>query len=465
MLFRSIKIVYIFSKYLIFYKLNSNRSFNFGKRLRISFESLGVTFIKIGQILSMRYDLLSKSDCVELQKLLDDTNRIEFEVIKRIVEEEYKKPIGNVFKEFDEKPLGSASISQVHKAILHDGTVVAVKVKRPLVDLRMSEDLRIFKAISYIAIIFSPTMRSVQLPKMVDYFGGWIKEDIDFVNEVKNIELVYSQYDFLVGEKIRGDLGMGIFPLPYKDFCTDNIIVMDYIDGVTLNNIESVRDNKDYDIEKSVKTYMNGAHMNLFNKSCYVFQVDPHLSNIMALPGGNVSNIDCGLIKTLNEKETAFVKRLMVLVYVKDTKEVTKGLLEASNLDYKKYRPIIEQDIEDYLDKIDKEGIGFWFMEVARIFARKRVKFPLFLIEYGRCVIILDGLVATVLPGKTTLDLLGEELKKEALKMMIEDLSETDVIPLIYNVSKRIKDLPNELNKIICNPEDFVINIRNFIRN
>src|SRR5207248_1386461 len=142
---------------------------------------------------------------------------------------------------------------------------------------------------------FSSTLRHAQIVDLVNYFEAWIKQDLDFVLEVRNMKRIREQYSF--GEtNFRPDLGKAIFIAPFEHLCTANIIVMDFVDGIPMSRKEEILANPDYDIEKSIKTYINASIRNWFRDDIetYVFQADPHLSNVLALPYGDVANIDCG---------------------------------------------------------------------------------------------------------------------------------------------------------------------------
>ncbi len=465
MLIRFIQISFVLLKYLVFYPFNRYRKFILGKRLRLAFAELGLTFIKIGQILSMRYDLLRPEDCRELQELLDNVNPLDYKVIENIIKKEYGRLTDKIFAKFCKRPISSASISQVHKAVLPDGTIVAVKIKRPDVDIRLKSDIAIIKVLAYIAKIFSPTLRRIRIIKVINYFETWIKQDIDFVQEVKNINLVYNQYAFSRNKKIRNDLGVGIFPKPYESICTRNVIVMDYIDGVSLKDIDTVKDNSEYDIQKSIKTYLNASIRNLFIAEEYVFQADPHLSNILILPNGNSSNIDCGLIGHFTKEETKVTKQLIMAVYLKDEEEVVRLILSMTGSDYQRYADRIRPDIKAYLRTTDLEGVGYWFMEITRIIIVKhRLIFPSFLHTFGRCNLILDSLVKMFFPGETTVDLFKEEFRKEAIKQITNNIKDMDLVPVFFNISKKIKQSPDIINDFVNNPVSIFTEIRDFIK-
>ena len=455
---RSLKICSVLSKYLVFYKLTSHRKKNFGERLKLACQELGVTFIKIGQILSMRYDLLSEESCQSLQKLLDRVNPIALDDIFLILEEEYGKPHDNIFRKFYEQPLGSASVSQVHKAELFDGTVVAVKIKRPFVDQYFLQDIRIMKKLARVTSILSRTLKTIQITELVKFFESWILQDLDFELEAHNMQRIKKQYSFGDERGFRSDLGKGIFIAPINSLCTKNIIVMDFVDGTPMSRKREILANPKYDIEKSIKTYINAAIRNWFRDdiSTYLFQADPHLSNILALPHGDAANIDCGLVSELNRKEAEMCRNLIIAVYMKDIKRTVKIATEMAEIDHMKYKSIIQPDLEAYLEKTDGQGFGFWFLEFAKILVKHNIQFPLYLTTFGRTNVILDGLTKTYMPDQTTLDIVGEELRRQAIKYTVKSIIEVDWLKIGYSLTEKVKQTPEIVDTFLQNPLQFI---------
>jgi ubiquinone biosynthesis protein len=457
---RSIKILTVASRYLIFYKLTSARNKSFGWRLRQALGELGLTFIKIGQILSMRYDLLSRSDCLELQQLLDNVNPLPWTTIKKILSDNYQQPLPEIFSYINETPLASASVSQVHYGVLVTGEEVAVKVKRPQVDALIKKDLSLMRHFAKLGQSFSKTLKKAGLVKLVNYFEASLANDINFLQEADNLEKIYQQYEFCREEKIRSDLGTGVFPLPYRQWSSNQIIVMTFIKGVSLNQTDKIKDNPAYDIRKSLKTYVNVGFRNLFSAEEYFFQSDPHLSNILVLPDGNASTVDCGLIAVFTKEQTILVRRCMIAVYVQDLAETMKYLFEMSGVDYQTWEPVVRDDMAVYIERARQEGMGFWLMEVARIFARHGLEFPEFLFAYGRSCLVMDGVIKTFFNNQTTLDILGEEFKRAAILQAISDLKDKDWVPLLYAFSKALKETPDFIADALNDPAAAWLKIR-----
>lgn len=434
---RFFQICFVLSKNLIFYRLTSQKNKNFGERLRISCELLGITFIKMGQGLSMRYDLFSDSVCEELQKLLDKANVIPYEVIRNILEKEYKGPHTRIFKEFSREPLGSASVSQVHKAVLHDGRVVAVKIKRPFVDKYLESDIAILKRMTLLGMIFSKTLRDFRAYEVIKYFDKWIQQDTDFLLEAKNIVAIRKQEASSSAKESEKIVCMDVI----SEFSNKTIIVMDFIDGIPMNRRKELADNKEYDMEKSIRSYVNGAIKNWFRDdlSEFYFQADPHLSNTLALPGGRAANIDCGLVCHLSKKDSNTFKKMIVGIYLKDTKAIVKVAANWGDFDVDDLHKRMEKDLKKYFEKTDEEGLGFWFFELTKIFIKYKIRYPSYLITLGRANTILDGLITTNIPDYSLIEVLGEELKKQTVIRMQKEMNSPNLLRISNVFLEKIK--------------------------
>lgn len=454
MFFRFIKISQIALKYFVFFRFTDRKKICLGERLREACCELGLTFIKIGQILSMRYDLLSKEDCKELQQLLDNINPLPYEVIHDILQKEFKAKPEKIFKRINKKPVASASISQVHKGVLKDGTIVAIKIKRPGVEDTITHDVQILRLLAYIARIFSKTLRHLNILSIVDRFEYWLQKETDFLQEIENISLVKHQYLFAAdpNNKFDKNLGVGVWPEVYGDLCTPNVIVMDFINGIPLSKADTVADDPDYDIQQSIKTFICAAVRNVFISDQIAIQADPHLSNIMALKHGNVSNIDCGLIEVISRRNTRNFRNLFLAVHRKDLKETVKVSLAICELDYEKYRPVIENEMKEYLEKTTIEGVGFWFMDIARIFVTYGLPLNNDLLAMGRSISIFDTLIEQFFPGHSAPEIIGDELKTQAIQEIMRNIREIDYTAIMYSLTKKLKESPEIVETILDDP-------------
>ena len=201
---------------------------DFPERLRLMFQELGTTFIKFGQLLSSRPDLVGERISEELAQLHDDNPSISYEAIKEIIETELGGKIEDHFAEFSQTALATASIAQVHEAKLHSGERVAVKVQKTNVQEIVETDLSIMRFIANESERFNTGFRHLNLPAVVHEFERSIHKEMDFDNELMNIRHLNDNFKY--NDKI-------IVPIIYPDYSTERVLTMEYVDGIKLSEV------------------------------------------------------------------------------------------------------------------------------------------------------------------------------------------------------------------------------------
>lgn len=447
---RDLKIVKTFFEYLFFHRFNRHSNKILGRRIREACEELGVTFTKFGQMLSTRYDFLSEKDCEELQKLLDKVPQISYEKIREIFKTDFGKYPEELFSEFDPIPLASASVSQVYKAKLFSGEEVAVKVRRPYIGESIKKDMKFLRKIIGFAQLFSARLRKIHTLDIVDEMKSWILEEINFENELNNIKLMKSYYGFCDGKRLSSKLGKIKFVDAYPDYCSKNILTMNFIEGIPLNRIKDIYDHPDYDIFTSLKTYMNSTVHLLFSADHdYVLQIDTHPANILIMKHGDVASIDHGMLGNVSQENLVKVRRLFLAVYSGDVDRAFKASLELCNIRKVKNPRKLKMDLERYISKAPYESIGFWFMEPVKIFLKHRLPVPSFLSVIARGNLVFEGSLKLLKTEITTLDLIKDELKSAMRKEMLKNLLNIRYEPLLYSLSEKVRDAPELARKII----------------
>ena len=254
------------------------------KKLCKILEELGPTFIKIGQILSTRVDLLSDDYIQELSKLRSKVNPLEFSLIKQILNEAYGD-VGKYFKSIDEVPIGSASIAQVHVAYLKSGEKVVIKIKRPNIDETFKTDIILLKeAVTYLHL--NKFVKVMDLNLVLDDLYNTTLQELDFSNEVNN--LIKFKDNNSNEENIDS-------PIVYTDLCRNNTIVMEYINGLMINEISKLKV-KGYSL-KNIALALSENYIKQALDDGF-FQADPHPDNIM-IRENKIIYIDLGMMGTL----------------------------------------------------------------------------------------------------------------------------------------------------------------------
>jgi ubiquinone biosynthesis protein len=300
---RTIRILLLSIVFLVLFSLRRFAKPLFGPRLlRWYFQSCSAGFVKLGQILAMRYDLFPAMYCEELSKLLDRLPPLPTDIIINVIERELKRPISECFKYFEREPVSSASIAQVHKATLFDGSKVVVKVKRPLIEKRFKID---FLNVRFIArrINRFKLLANIDAIGVVNEFIELTKEELDFHREARNAQLLH---DLMLEDNIDH-----YSPKVYFDLSTNEIVTLEELEGIWMRELLTAINNGDYDklqvwAEQGI-TPKRIARLLLYStlEQGYhhrVFHADPHAANLILLEGGTLGYVDFGMVGWLDEK-------------------------------------------------------------------------------------------------------------------------------------------------------------------
>lgn len=252
--------------------------------LRKLLTELGPTFIKFGQILSTRADLLPEEYLDELKKLTDSVSPFSFEEAKTIVETELKQPLNKLFQDFQTKPQASASLSQVHKARLFDGREVAVKIQRQNIEPKIKQDLNILLFLAKTINNQLPETRVYRLPEIAKEFAETTLRELDFSIEAGNARVFKRMFENDPTIKIAET---------YPEYSTSKILTMEFIYGIKIDDLENLKKHK-IDSKLLVKNGINAFFKEIM--SAGFFHADPHLGNYFALPKSVFCFIDYGMV-------------------------------------------------------------------------------------------------------------------------------------------------------------------------
>ena len=288
---------------------------NIAQRIRLAIEELGPTFIKLGQLLSTRPDLVPPDIITELKKLQTSVNFIPADTIKDIIESELRRPINEVFDSFDDTPIAAASLAQVHRAVLK-GKQVVLKVQRPNIVETTEADIDIMRNLAGLAERYSPTLYLINAIGLVEEFNQQMKKELDFRMEAYNLRR-FAQ-NFADDDTIH-------VPDVYMELSTKRIITMEYLDGINISNTEKLID-EGYNLRLIAR---RGAVLGF--KSTFqfgFFHADPHPGNIIMLPGNIIGLVDYGMMATLSLRDRERLAKLVYFISIRDEKRVARALNE-----------------------------------------------------------------------------------------------------------------------------------------
>jgi ubiquinone biosynthesis protein len=290
---------------------------NRATRLRIALEDLGPIFVKFGQMLSTRRDLLPDDIANELAKLQDQVPPFSFSMAKNILEKAYRKPLKQQFIDFQETPVASASVAQVHFAKLYTGQEVAVKILRPNIKKQIERDIKLLAWLAYILESLWNDGRRLKPREVVSEFARHTKSELNLLLEAGHCSHL--------GENFK-DKKLLIVPEVYWDHCYDNVMVMERMNGIPISNIKELN-KRNIDIPTLARNGVEIFFTQVFRDG--FFHADMHPGNIQVRADGKYIALDFGIMGTLSEEDKKYLARNFLCFFKRDYKGVAEAHVES----------------------------------------------------------------------------------------------------------------------------------------
>ncbi|WP_294967749.1 AarF/ABC1/UbiB kinase family protein [uncultured Methanosphaera sp.] len=420
-------------------------SIDMNTRIRLVLQDLGTTFIKLGQTLSTYPELIGFELADELSNLQESAPVDNFNEVKKSIESEFSKPLEDIFDEFSEKPIASASIGQVHTAYLNNKQV-AIKVQHPNIQNTITSDIRIMKLIANTLNSNLAITKSYNLPGMVEVFEKDIRKELDYKFEAMN---AVHLKELLKDDEVY-------VPKIYLEYCTDKVLVMEYLDGVSLNKV----------LEAPKGTY-NNEKIALMGADSFIKQIlvygfyhaDPHPGNIFVLNKDTVAFVDFGMMGHLDKDLRDDLAKLFILVSDGDAKLLTKQLYYMDIIKDRKYLKDIENEIIQILDKyygVQFNDITGVLKELAQnhILRKYNLVLPRDMMMVIRTITMVDDVGRSLDPGFNTTEI----LKPYAKKMLIDNFKPENLskktLEYYIDTQNLTKKIPNSLLNLLNVLED-----------
>lgn len=342
---------------------------NFGQRLRRALEELGPTFIKLGQILSDRGDIIPESVILEMKKLQDEVPPFPTEEAKRIVSDNLKRPIDELFLYFYDEPEGAASLAQVHRAILPTGKTVAVKIKRPGIDEQIEADLEIMRQFAGFIDSHTKFLEVVSAREIIEEFETQMRKELDFVEEFLSLKKFAADYE---------DDDTVMVPHGYDGYTTRDMLVMEFMHGRKVSEIVDAPSGRFNARRINLRTadfIMSQLFINGY------FHADPHPGNFLVLDGDIICFIDFGMVYSLRPYEQDNLNLMMIGLARLDPSLVARSLLRIGHaegtVDEARFESVVHDYIEDHLNRpIEYIDIPTAFMNLLQTVVRFGIRLP-----------------------------------------------------------------------------------------
>lgn len=429
---------------ILFFRSEEKRelsSRSLGERIREMLEELGPTFVKLGQIASTRPDLIPADVIAELERLQDHVPAAPFEFAAATIEEELGAPVEELFRSFVQEPLAAASIGQVYRATLPDGTEVAVKVQRSGIEKLIETDLDILADWARLAESGMEWARNYRLREIVDELGNVLRKELDYSLEARNTERFMAQSESLPHVQV---------PKIYWEYSSKRVLTMAYIDGIKLSDRDQL-ERAGLDARQLAERFATTILHQVLVAGLY--HGDPHPGNVLAMPDGTLALLDFGMVGRLNPA----MKKQFVSFIIALRNQSSKGVIRAiSNMGFipdDADMDALNADVDDMREKyynVPLTSIGFGAV-VNDLFAlsfRHRVRIPAELTLLGKSLITMEGVVSALDPSFSVFDVAEPFGKKLLLdrfnplhlvKNWLEDIPE--LFDLIGDVPLSLKQL------------------------
>ncbi len=411
------------------------------ERIRMVLEELGPTFIKFGQIMSNRPDLLPKPLIKELKKLQDEVSPFSPDKAFEIIKEELHTDINEIFNSLDEEPIAAASIAQVHKGILKNGDEVIIKVQRPEIRSIIKDDIEIMYTLSKLIEKYIRGAENFDFPGMVKEFEKTIYNELDFYVEIQHIEKFRG--NFIDDENIY-------VPKVYKEYSTSKILIMERIIGTPLSEVE-----KFTDIEQNEEISVNIVEAML--KQIFehgFFHADPHAGNILALKENKICFLDFGMMGILLPKYREIMADIMVGFMQKDERKITKAIIKLSKNKAIKNEDQFELEIYELIERyysvpLKQINIAELLNRLIKLVISHNIKLPSNITFLFKSMMNIENIARDLYPNINMV----EHIQPYAKEIIKERMGLKSFFKNLYNTSMEfislLNDLPFEARTII----------------
>ena len=373
------------------------------EKLRHILEDLGPTFVKLGQVMSMRPDFLPQEYCDELMKLQNGAKPLPFSIIIEVIEQEYSRRWNKVFSSIDEEVLGSASIAQVHCAVLTTGERVVVKVQRPGIYKVMARDMVLLKRASRLVRVVSHSQDVIDFDMVLEEMWGIAKQEMDFLIEADHIE------EF---RHLNQDEAFVTCPNVYRNLTTQHILVMEYVDGVRIDDFDGLRA-RGVDItllgrrlgENYVKQIIEDGY----------FHADPHPGNIW-VRGGRIVWLDLGMMGRLSNRDRTAIRKAVIALANHDTFEMKTAVLALGVPRGHINHTALYQDIDALMAQystLDFRDLrmGVLTRQIMNILRVHHIACPQGLSMFARGLLTIEGVMRLVCPKVSFVEIFAKSLQ------------------------------------------------------
>ncbi|MED9873254.1 MAG: lipopolysaccharide core heptose(II) kinase RfaY [Eggerthellaceae bacterium] len=370
-------------------------------QLRSFLIDLGPSFIKIGQMLSLRSEILPQAYCDALSDLQMDCDPMPFEDTLAALEDVYGSRFHDIFRKIDPKPLGSASLAQVHKAELSNGDVVAVKVQRPGVRAVMAQDIDVMRSVAKHVSRFMKDTQMLDLRDVVEELWATFLEETDFMKEANNLR------EFA---ELNKDVVFISCPKPYMEYCTESVLVMEYIEGVSIRDTKRLKE-LGYDLDEIGLKVMDNYATQILEHG--FFHADPHPGNLF-VHEGKVVYLDLGIMGRLSVRERMGFSKIIEAVGAQNASDLKDALISFSvehdlaSIDHARLLAELDNVLKSYCStNVADIDIGALLSDIMALTRQCKVTLPSSVTAVSRGIVTMEGSLAEYLVNTNMIEIIN----------------------------------------------------------
>jgi ubiquinone biosynthesis protein len=415
------------------------------RRLRHALEECGGMFVKMGQVASTRSDLVSPDVAEELSHLQDHVAPAPPDGVRELLEEELDAPVDDVFAEFDWEPVAAASIGQAHRARLHGGQQVIVKVQRPGIADSVNRDLDVLDELANMVEQRTAWGADYHVADLADEFAERLREELDFEIEARNASDIAANLD--------DDSDVRI-PAVYHDLTTSRVLVMEWLDGVSVRQTDEV-DGLGIDREALAEDLLRCMLQQMLIDAQY--HADPHPGNVMVLRDGRLALIDFGAASRIDPLQQTAIRDVMVGVSQRDPDLLRQAVLQVATF----RRDVDDEELERALARFMTRHLApgmvpsaAMFNDLLQLFFTFGISLPPELSTFFRALITLEGTLTTLSPGYPVIDraeaIATEWIRARVAPSTLEELAREELIrmgPLLRRLPRRLDRMANQIER------------------
>jgi ubiquinone biosynthesis protein len=416
--------------------------FSQAERLRLAMEELGPTFVKLGQILSTRPDVIPREFIEEFRKLQDEVPAVPVSELREQVRRELGMDFDEIFAEFDSEPIAAASIAQVHRARLNSGEEVVVKIRRPGIIETVETDLDIMAGLAFLVERHLPGGELYDPTGLVKEFRRTIYREMDFAREGHTVDRFRANFE---------EDPTVYVPQVYWDFTGETVLTLEYVHGIKVSDLEYLKE-QGYDLPTIAR---RGADSFLKQVLIHgLFHGDPHPGNFFILPDNVICLLDYGMVGRLDEPLKYRLVDLLSAVLQRDVDRIISLMLYSGDIsdetDLKSLRRDLSEFIDDYYETpLGELNVGRLLMEFVDLMNAYRIKFPSDLMLLAKALVTMEGIGRQLDPEFNMIEHLRPFMEKLIRERLSPGNVSKEVFGVLQSYGSLFKTLPRDMKEFI----------------